>query len=470
MGKFFKKYFWTIIIVLASLGLAGSAAYFSVSGLSKLFAGSALQIIIMASFIEFGKIITTAALHRYWKAMKDVGLRMLKYILTLMVVVVMAITSSGIYGFLADAYSSTATELDKIKGQIELIEKQKEQKQVVIDGINEAKEMKSTRIKSLVELRSQQEVRVDSLRNKGWVNSMRRAEKAIAKADEEVEKLQIEIDSSFAKINRVNKEIGELDIQILDLQNSDVATEIGPLKYMSTVTGSPMENIINWFILALIFVFDPLAVLLIVFANVVYDRANEKHGIPVKKKKIEEEVVDDEIAITTSDDITVTDSSDSGVVEFNINDSGIEEEEQRVVDAINNNSKVYDFSYEFPEKKGEEVVEYVESEQGGFEKSEEEVEKSIASIIQRIDSNPVYLQLLDVLFLDGNRTIGEIIPSYPVFSRNIKERGIECEDKVINNFLMICNLLKITDMRDKDRVKIIKNYQDSKNIISLVSK
>ena len=124
MKKLFKKYFWTAIIVLSALGLAGSAAYFSISGLSKLFAGASTQIIIMASFIELAKIITTAALHRYWDGIN----RVLKWVLSFMVVVVMLITSSGIYGFLADAYTKTSTQLDKIDGQVALIEKKKEQK------------------------------------------------------------------------------------------------------------------------------------------------------------------------------------------------------------------------------------------------------------------------------------------------------------------------------------------------------
>ena len=120
MKKFFNKYFWTLLIVMSAIGLAGSAAYFSISGLSKLFAGSAFEVIIMASFIEFGKLVTTAALHRYWNKVK----LWMKITLTAMIISVMIITSSGIYGFLSSAYSKTSIELDKIKGKVELIEKQ----------------------------------------------------------------------------------------------------------------------------------------------------------------------------------------------------------------------------------------------------------------------------------------------------------------------------------------------------------
>jgi len=442
MKKFFNKYFWTLLIVIAALGLAGSAAYFSISGLSKLFAGSAMHVIIMASFIEFAKLATTAALHRYWKQIKW----WMKYTLTAMVISVMIITSSGIYGFLADAYSSTSTQLDKIQGKIELIEKQQEQKKIQILGIEELKNSKSERINSLIDVRGQQESRIDSLYAKSSYNNAKKTQKLIDESTNEIQNLQTELDSSISKINRINEEIGELDIEILELQNSDVASEIGPLKYMSTVVNRPMEDIINWFILMLIFVFDPLAVLLVIFASNIYD-ANNK----------------DALDIVLVEKINETDISDNQE-EF----SG--DNMQNIVNAINNtDDESSNFKYEFPEEKGEEVVEYVENGSGGFKKSEEPSE-SFSTLIKGIDSNPIYLQLLDVLFLDGERVQGDVIPPYKTLVKNIADRGIICQDKEIKNFLTICNLLDITNMSDKDNVKIIKDYSVSKGIISLVSK
>lgn len=490
MKKIFNKYFWTLLIILAALGLAGSAAYFSISGLSKLFGGSALQIIIMASFIEFAKISVTAALHRHWKSMNSFGSSILKYLLIFMVVIVMGITSSGIYGFLADAYSKTSIELDKIDGQIELTEKKQEQKKSVIVGINETKEMKSTRIKSLIDIRGQQEIRLDSLRNKGWRTSMKGAENSITVSNEEIAKLGIEIDTLIAQSNRISAEIGLMDIEKLDLQHSDVATEIGPLKYMSTVLDKPMDDVINWFILALIFVFDPLAVLLIIFASSIYDANNI-----VSEKDID---VLEDFRANLDDDIddidVVNDGINDGVSDGDTKDNEVDIEEvskieeneiemshkdtdmipensyQKVINAINNVDEDFtDLSYDIPEKKEGEVVEYVENENGDFKKSEEPLE-NIATLIKGIDSNPIYLQLLDVLFLDGKVVVGDIIPTYKTLIQSIADRGIVCKDKEIKNFLTICNLLDITNMSDKDNVKIIKSYPISKGIISLVSK
>lgn len=437
-----------MLIVIAALGLAGSAAYFSISGLSKLFAGSALQVIIMASFIEFAKIATTAALHKFWK---DISW-LLKLPLTIMVIVIMGITSSGIYGFLADAYSTTSVQLEKIEGQIALIEKQQEQKKVQITGIEEIKTTKTDRVTSLIDLRVQQESRLDSLYNKGAYSTAKKTQALIDQSTLEIQSLQVELDTIANKINRINSEIGELDIQVLDLQNTDVATEIGPLKYMSKVLDKPMENIINWFIMAIMLAFDPLAILLVILANVLYDKANRSKAPPQKELEPIEELEESPEVVEPEDDYQ-------------------EDDYQKVVDAVNNTDpETHDYSYDFiPQEKSEEVVEYIEGEGGKFEKSED-TKESIASIIKGIDPNPLYLQLLDIFYLNGQRKVGDIIPPYEVFLKDIRNKGIDCPEKVVKNFLTISNLFGIVNMIDKNNVTITKDYQASKQIISLVSK
>lgn len=487
MKKLFKKYFWTAIIVFSALGLAGSAAYFSISGLSKLFAGASTQIIIMASFIELAKIITTAALHRYWDGIN----RALKWVLSFMVVVVMLITSSGIYGFLADAYTKTSTQLDKIDGQIALVEKKKEQKKSQIISLQSVKDSKDKRINSLVSIRGQQETRIDALYEKN--RGTNGAQSMIQQSNLEIKALQIEVDTLVAKIDRVNSEIGQMDTEILELQSSDVASEIGPLKYMSNVVGRPMESIINWFIMMIIFVFDPLAILLIILANNVYDKSVEAY------RKEEEKVVDDEEVEEVAEEEVVEEVEEELDYEekptkeefikmlqdqAHVDSDGsiklypTEEEESvdkedytSVIDAVNSiEPDTHDFSYDFiPQDKSDEVVEYIEGEDGKFEKNEEGRE-SISSIIKGIDSNPVYLQLLDIFFINGQRKVGDVIPPYDVFLKDIRNANVDCPEKIIKNFLTISNLLGIVNMADKNNVVIIKDYESSKQIISLVSK
>lgn len=448
MKKFLDKYFWTLLVVFAAVGLAVSAAYFSITGLSKLFGGSAMEVIIMASFIEFAKLVTTAGLHRYWAKIKW----WMRYTLSAMVIAVMIITSSGIYGFLADAYSTTSMELDKVDGKIALIEKQQEQKRAQIESIKLVQESKSSRIRTLNNLRVQQEARIDSLYNKGWYSSAKKSQALIDESSFEIKTLQIEVDTSMARISRINQEVGDLDIQVLELQNSDIAAEIGPLKYISTVVDKPIESVINFFILMLIFVFDPLAVILIIFASNIYDANNKKN-----------KEVDEKIKLKAGELIK---GREAGSVSNKQNES--EDRQQKFIDAINVGD-VLDFEYDFPEEKAGEVIEYVESGNGGFKKNESSHE-SLEDLIRGIDSNPSYLLLLDALFLDGTKGPGDIIPPYRELVETINSRGINCGDKVIKNFLIICNLLGITNMDDENSVKIVKDYSTSRGIISLVSK
>jgi hypothetical protein len=105
------------IMLILALSIAGCAAYFSIWGLSQLFAGAATAVIVMASVLEVGKIVTTTVLHNYWGQLS----RSLKIYLTISVSVLMIITSAGIYGFLSNAYQKTANKLEVHEGEIGLL-------------------------------------------------------------------------------------------------------------------------------------------------------------------------------------------------------------------------------------------------------------------------------------------------------------------------------------------------------------
>ena len=109
-------------MLILALSVAGCAAYFSVWGLSQLFAGASTAVIIMASVLEIGKVVTTTALHTYWHKLA----RGLKIYLTISVGVLMIITSAGIYGFLSNAYQSTANKLELHEGELGVLEAKKQ--------------------------------------------------------------------------------------------------------------------------------------------------------------------------------------------------------------------------------------------------------------------------------------------------------------------------------------------------------
>ena len=115
------KFRFSILLAIAALSVAGCAAYFSVYGLSQLFAGASTAVIIMASTLEFSKLIAASFLHRYWNNIT----KSLKIYLTVGVVVLVTITSGGIYGFLSSAYQESKTKYNLENGEISLLENKK---------------------------------------------------------------------------------------------------------------------------------------------------------------------------------------------------------------------------------------------------------------------------------------------------------------------------------------------------------
>ena len=118
MKKIFSRSnLFVLLMIVSTLALAGSAAYYSVFGLSSLFAGARFEVIIMAGALEFSKLIIASYLHNHWS---KAG--WMKWYLTLAVGVLMIITSAGIYGFLTSAYQKTADQLGVMEKQINVIE------------------------------------------------------------------------------------------------------------------------------------------------------------------------------------------------------------------------------------------------------------------------------------------------------------------------------------------------------------
>jgi len=273
-----KKYIFPSIITLSALSISVSAAYYSVFGLSKLFSGAAFAIIVMATALEASKLIVASSLHRYWKTMNA----LLKWYLVIALISLMAITSAGIYGFLTSAYQETSNKSQVVEKEIALIENKKEQyyRGISRDSLNITQ--KNNRITQLADLRKQQENRLDSLYQKGWYNSARETEGIIKEANEDIKILEAEVDTLNQNITSSNDSLTILDKQIFEAQlNNDAAAELGPLKYVAELTGQPMDRVINWFMLLIIFVFDPLAIALVINANFAFSIIKPKEKTPL---------------------------------------------------------------------------------------------------------------------------------------------------------------------------------------------
>jgi len=261
-----KKRFFPFLIAISALSVSASAAFYSVFGLSKLFAGASTEVIIMAGTLEVAKLIAASLLYQYWKVIN----KLLRAYLVVAVFVLMVITSGGIYGFLSGAFEETNTQAQFLEKQVEIVDKKRtrfeENKSILVlekEQLN----------KSIADLRI-------SLSNPTQVSywdensqtvitttssSTRRA------LQKELNTTIVERDTIASQVNALTDSIAVYDVKILEQQiGNESSRELGPLKYMAELTGQPMESIVNWFMLLIIFVFDPLAIAMVVAANMAF--------------------------------------------------------------------------------------------------------------------------------------------------------------------------------------------------------
>ena len=269
-------------MLLMALSVAGCAGYFSVWGLSQLFAGASTAVIIMATVLEIGKVITTTALHRYWGSLS----KTLKAYLSIAVIILMLITSAGIYGFLSNAYQKTANKLEIHEGELSVLDGKKAIFEKNISDNEKIITSKNKRIDQLTNLRNNQENRLDSAKTTKAKTAVRND---IALATQEIQKLTNEIDGLNLKNNIQSDSVGSYNVKALQLKStSEVSGEVGPLKYIAELTGAPMGNVVNYLILLLIFVFDPLAIALVLMTNRVFELENLKNPLEPKKDSTKE--------------------------------------------------------------------------------------------------------------------------------------------------------------------------------------
>ena len=261
MKKIFSRSnLFVLLMIISTLALAGSAAYYSVFGLSSLFAGARFEVIIMAGALEFSKLIIASYLHNHWS---KAG--WMKWYLTLAVGVLMIITSAGIYGFLTSAYQKTADQLGVMEKQINVIELKKDRFQDQLDYYNTEKVSLNNSIADLRNGITNNKIQYkDTLGNIITTQSSSTRKLLTKELD-----LAVQSRSEVSvKIESVTDSITKLDLQILDLEsNNEVAAEIGPLRYMAEITNKPMNVIVNWFTLLIVFVFDPLAIAMVIALN-----------------------------------------------------------------------------------------------------------------------------------------------------------------------------------------------------------
>ena len=274
-----KTFVYTVLLI--ALSLAVSAAYYSVFGISKLFSAQATAVAIMAGTLEAAKLISATYLHRFWKKINI----LLKLYLTSAVIILMFITSLGIYGFLTAAYQETANELSFMDKEITVIEMKKTRFQEQLNGYSIEKSQLANSISELTKGLSNNTIQYKDRETGQIITTTSSSTRKILTA--QLNDMKQQRNNVSIKIESLTDSITSLDLQVLDIEsNSTVANEIGPLKYVSELLDRPMNQVVNWFILIFIFVFDPLAIMLLISANKIFYENSKKNIYGEKKTKV----------------------------------------------------------------------------------------------------------------------------------------------------------------------------------------
>jgi hypothetical protein len=259
MWNSIKERIFPLIIALSALSVSASAAVYSVTGLSMLFAGASTAVIIMAASLEVSKLVIASLLYQYWNKLNKI----LRTYLTIAAAVLILITSAGIYGYLSSAYQKTADQTSIVDSKVASLETKKKLYENTRAGILQEKQ-------SLSELKGSLSKGTTTQYTDRKGNLVVRSNNASIKQIENASKSD---DKLSSKLDIVNDSIFALETKILEVKTTAIGeSELGPLKYISSLTGIAMDRIINWYILVIIFVFDPLAIALVIAANFAFSQ------------------------------------------------------------------------------------------------------------------------------------------------------------------------------------------------------
>ena len=264
--------FRTFLIGFAALFVATNAAIFSVSGLSMLFAGAAVSIIVMAGSLEFAKLVAASFLYYYWDKLNF----LMRSYFIVAVTVLIIITSLGIYGFLTAAYQKTSDELQFVDAQIEVAEMRKDRFQSQIDVSAEQQTSLNTTIQNLSEgLSSGTTVQYVDAESGQLVTTTSTA--ARRTLETQLNNAVEQRDRLSSNIIALSDSISAIDFSIIEIRRgSEVAGEVGPLRFMAESFNLEMSTVVNIFALLIVFVFDPLAVTMIIAFNMALKFNEEK--------------------------------------------------------------------------------------------------------------------------------------------------------------------------------------------------
>jgi len=244
------------LVGISAVLIAGCAAYFSISGLSILFSGASISVMIMASSLEFAKIVSATYLKQTWGEIRGFN----KWYLTSAVVILMLITSAGIFGYLSNAFQQQNLKLSQVEREVSVYTNRISINNSQITQISE-------QIPNYSKLQS-------SIIQKGKVNS--RLLSSLDNRDKEIGKLNQKINTLQEENIKNNTKINEIRTANMDLEK-----EVGGFRFVAEIFDVPLQSVVKFFIFLIVFVFDPLAIALIIAFNGLIGKRKEEIGIDV---------------------------------------------------------------------------------------------------------------------------------------------------------------------------------------------
>ncbi len=230
----------------------------TVTGIGTLFAGAAVSAMVMAGALELGKLVGISFLYRYWTEIP----KALKSYMLVASIVLIGITSAGIYGYLSSAYAKVAADPLKMNAEVQILNSQAQ-------TLDEEIQRKTQRLDQIISLRGQQENRIDNLISKSTTGSnttIRSAQNSLNELNRTANTLQREINQASAQRDSLKAKSLTTDVAITT--NSDIGTFV----YISRAIGVPLDTVVKWFILVIVLVFDPLSICLVLAYNFLQKR------------------------------------------------------------------------------------------------------------------------------------------------------------------------------------------------------
>ena len=286
------------ILGFSAFVLASCAAFFSVKGIALLFAASFWSVAIMAGSLELAKLISASYLYRYWKETN----RILKNYMLGAVILLMGITSLGIFGFLSDAFQRNFSQYSL---NLHKINNLKNQQTFITSQID----FNKNKLKDLIDLQKTYQVSLDNAVKQdvtttkttgGGLFSSAKTEKItdiklVESKNKIVEGSQNNINNLFSQISTVTSDLQNLEKQssntsqeIIKLESDNTKGEIGTFKFVAEAFGMNIETAVRIFIILIVIVFDPLAVCLVI----AYNSISKKQEKIEKKEIIQEQKIE----------------------------------------------------------------------------------------------------------------------------------------------------------------------------------